>query len=167
MKHKMSNKDVMNFCQTDREATSYKAQVICEKPCDKIYQFDGVIKQNGKKFPLYYENFLLRGSSLRNTDWIYGVVTYTGHDTRIMRNSTSARAKYSRVEKQTNINIIFIFCLQLLLCLVATIVGTIWRNYYIDSIPYLNLRGQEDNLFDKLWYLNAVQRYGTWILLFT
>jgi phospholipid-transporting ATPase len=72
---------------------------MCEKPSDKIYQFDGVLRKGNKKIPLYYENFLLRGSSLRNTDWVYGVVAYTGHDTRIMRNSTCARAKFSRVEK--------------------------------------------------------------------
>lgn len=114
------------------------------------------MKMNAKKIPLYYENFLLRGSSLRNTDWVYGVVSYTGHDTRIMRNSTSARAKYSRVEKQTNINIIFIFCLQLLLCLTATIVGTIWRTFNLDEATYLNLRGKVDNVFDKYWYLNAI-----------
>ena len=115
-----------------------------------------------------YENFLLRGSSLRNTDWIYGIVTYTGHDTRIMKNSTSARAKFSKVEKQTNINIILIFFLQLLFCFVATVYGTVWRYIYMDSTAvYLDLRGKPDSIFDRFVAFNALQRYGTWILLFT
>jgi len=58
---------------------------------------------------LDYENFLLRGSSLRNTEYIYGIVAYTGHDTRIMRNSVCSRNKFSRVEKLTNMQIVFIF----------------------------------------------------------
>lgn len=58
---------------------------------------------NGKRISLSYENFLLRGSSLRNTDWIFGIVTFPGHDTRIMRNSTGSKAKFSKVEKQTNV----------------------------------------------------------------
>lgn len=61
------------------------------------------MKIDEKKIPLTYENFLLRGSSLRNTDWVMGVVTFPGHDTRIMRNSTNSRAKSSRVERKTNL----------------------------------------------------------------
>lgn len=52
-----------------------------------------------KKISLSYENFLLRGSSLKNTEWIYGAVVYTGHDTRIMKNSTGSKAKFSKIEK--------------------------------------------------------------------
>lgn len=56
----------------------------------------------GDRISLSYENFLLRGSSLRQTEYIYGVAVFTGHFTRIMKNSTGARTKFSRVEKQTN-----------------------------------------------------------------
>jgi len=45
---------------------------------------------------------LLRGSSLRNTDWIYGVVIYTGHDTKVMMNSSKSRAKFSKIELRIN-----------------------------------------------------------------
>ena len=48
---------------------------------------------------LSYDSFLLRGSSLRQTEWIFGLVTFTGHHTRIMKNSTGARTKFSRIEK--------------------------------------------------------------------
>ena len=54
-----------------------------------------------EKVVLNYENFALRGCSLRNTDYIIGVVTYVGADTRIMRNSVRSRAKFSDLERKT------------------------------------------------------------------
>jgi phospholipid-transporting ATPase len=52
--------------------------------------------------PLSSRNFLLRGSTLKNTGWIIGVVVYTGFDTKIMQNSRSARTKMSRMEVLVN-----------------------------------------------------------------
>jgi magnesium-transporting ATPase (P-type) len=54
---------------------------------------------NSEEISLTYDNFLLRGSSLKNTDWVTGVVVFPGHDTRIMRNSCGAKIKLSKVEK--------------------------------------------------------------------
>jgi magnesium-transporting ATPase (P-type) len=41
LKHKVANKEVMNFCKNDEMATRVKATIKCDKPSDKIYQFDG------------------------------------------------------------------------------------------------------------------------------
>jgi phospholipid-transporting ATPase len=48
---------------------------------------------------------------LKNTDYVYGVVTYPGHDTRIMKNSCGSKVKFSKIEKQTNVQIFYIFFL--------------------------------------------------------
>ena len=34
--------------------------------------------------PLGTDQILLRGSQLKNTIWIYGIVIYSGHDTKLM-----------------------------------------------------------------------------------
>lgn len=44
-------------------------------------------------------NFMYRGSILRNVEWAIGIVLYTGHDTKIMLNSISGKYKTSKVEK--------------------------------------------------------------------
>ena len=52
--------------------------------------------------PLGPDQLLLRGARLRNTHWIFGIVTYTGHESKLMLNSTSAPLKRSTVEKIVN-----------------------------------------------------------------
>jgi len=52
--------------------------------------------------PLDEEQILLRGSSLRNTEWVYGVAIYTGHESKIMMNSSKSKAKLSKIEKAVN-----------------------------------------------------------------
>lgn len=46
-----------------------------------------------------YSNFLLRGSSLRNTEFAIGIAVYVGANTRIMRNSVQSRNKKSKLER--------------------------------------------------------------------
>ena len=66
-------------------------------------------------------NFLLRGCSLRQTESVLCFVVYAGKNTKIMQNSPGARAKTSSVEKRMNHQIKFIFFLQILLGLLASI----------------------------------------------
>ena len=48
--------------------------------------------------PLSPDQILLRGAKLQNTKWVFGLVIYTGHETKLMKNSaTSAPLKRSTV----------------------------------------------------------------------
>ena len=57
------------------------------------------IDENHEQIVLNYENFALRGCSLRNTEYIMGIVTYVGADTRVMRNSVRSKPKKSDLER--------------------------------------------------------------------
>ena len=54
------------------------------------------------------DQMLLRGSSLRNTEYIYGISIYTGHDTKVMMNSSKSRPKFSKIEIAMNLSLIHI-----------------------------------------------------------
>ena len=111
----------------------FQGSIVCDPPNDQIYKFDGVIQlPDGHKVPLSHENFLLRGSSLRNTEWAIGVVTHTGHDTRIMRNSVRGRQKFSSLERKVSWSIAHIFAIEAFLCSIAATVYTAW-NYNNDA----------------------------------
>jgi phospholipid-transporting ATPase len=58
----------------------------CELPNRHLYEFAGTLKLNNVAFPipLGSDQILLRGSQLKNTAWIYGLVIYSGHETKLM-----------------------------------------------------------------------------------
>ena len=93
-------------------------------------------------------NFLLRGCSLRQTESVLCFVVYTGRNTKIMQNSPNARAKTSSIEKTMNHQIYFIFFLQILLGLLASIFSLsqiISRE--ADPAPYI-YKDKSDRPFD-------------------
>ena len=72
------------------------------------------------KIPLAAKNLVLRGSRLKNVKWILGAVTYTGVDTKVMKNNDSGKQKVSQVECVMNRYVIFILLIQLVLCIFAS-----------------------------------------------
>ena len=80
------------------------AVIECENPNASIYTFNGVLKIPSKdiNIALDIDQMLLRGSSLRNTEWIYGIAVFAGHDTKVMMNSIASKPKKSKIEIKTN-----------------------------------------------------------------
>lgn len=114
------------------------------------------------------DNLLLRGSSLRNTEFAYGVVVFVGHDTKIMLNSTASRAKTSRNEHMTNVQVILVFLLQLSVCFFGAMFGTIWeKDNRTATYSYLHIDLLFPSSETRSWVQTFFTRFGTWILMFT
>lgn len=64
--------------------------------------------QDGSKISLGAENMILRGCKLRNTEEVYGLTVFTGHDSKIMQNSTKAKYKFSSLELMSNKAILWV-----------------------------------------------------------
>ena len=92
------------------------------KNSDKDLSFSTLSNVNEDKTVIVdNNNFLLRGCSLRQTEFVLCFVVYAGRNTKIMQNSPGARAKTSSIEKRMNHQIKFIFFFQILLGLLASI----------------------------------------------
>uniref|UniRef100_A0A8C3LHC1 Phospholipid-transporting ATPase n=1 Tax=Chrysolophus pictus TaxID=9089 RepID=A0A8C3LHC1_CHRPC len=86
-----------------------------------------------------YDFILLRGAQLRNTQWVHGIVVYTGHDTKLMQNSTSPPLKMSNVERITNIQILILFCILIAMSLICSIGSAVWNRRHTERDWYLDL----------------------------
>ncbi|KAM9470559.1 phospholipid-transporting ATPase IA isoform 1-T1 [Clarias gariepinus] len=112
----------------------------CESPNRHLYEFVGNIRLDGQStVPLGPDQILLRGAQLRNTQWVHGIVVYTGHDTKLMQNSTRPPLKLSNVERITNFQILVLFGCLLGISLVCSIGQTIWKYQYGNAAWYMDL----------------------------
>ena len=100
-----------------------------EPPHQNLYQYHGVLRYTDprtdeeKQEPVTINELLLRGCAVRNTAWIIGLVVFTGADTKIMLNGGDTPSKRSKIEKETNFNVIVNFILLSIMCLVAAIIS--------------------------------------------
>jgi phospholipid-translocating ATPase len=76
-------------------------RVECDRPTENMYKLQATLAA-GERFPVDIQMVLLRGTVLRNTDWVIGIVLYTGADTKIVLNSGGTPSKRSKVERQMN-----------------------------------------------------------------
>ncbi|CAH1777147.1 unnamed protein product, partial [Owenia fusiformis] len=129
---------------THEELLYLGGTVECEAPNRHLYDFVGNISPSGRNngspqraIPLGPDQLLLRGAMLRNTKWIFGVVIYTGHESKLMLNSTSAPLKRSNVDIVINKQILMLFIVLIVLSLISTIANIIWTKQHENTDWYL------------------------------
>jgi phospholipid-translocating ATPase len=98
-----------------------------EGPHANLYLYHGVLHYKDpltgdeKQEVLSSNELLLRGCAIRNTAWVIGLVVFTGPDTKIMLNGGDTPSKRSKIEKETNFNVIVNFVVLLAMCIIAAI----------------------------------------------
>ncbi len=139
---------------------SLDGNCICDQPNSELYFLNGKIEANlnGEflKFPIDQKQLLLKGAKLKNTKWIIGLIIYTGHNCKIMKNSKEPRVKYSTVETIMNNRLIFIFCTQCFLCIISAICRGIFYNKNLknnDNMSYMLYPYTVESLISFFTYL--------------
>lgn len=154
----------------DEEFRKFKGSTIrCEDPNPNLYTYVGNLEFENKSYPLCPAQLLLRDSKLRNTDYIYGVVIFSGPDTKAVRNSTTSLSKRSRIEKKMDHVIYLLFSMLVLISLVAAIALAMFLKYEMVKWWYLQLRDEDEDQFSNpskpevsgfLQFIRALILYG-------
>ncbi|KAF4124648.1 phospholipid-translocating ATPase [Geosmithia morbida] len=122
-----------------RDCERAEFTIESEPPQPNLYKYNGAIRWRQEipghaaddpidmTEPISIDNLLLRGCNLRNTEWILGVVVFTGHDTKIMQNAGATPSKRARIAREMNFNVICNFGILFAMCLVSALVnGAAW-----------------------------------------
>lgn len=116
----------------DCERTNFRLE--SEPPHANLYSYSGAVRwlqkdaanpdQPPKEMaePVGINNMLLRGCTLRNTDWVVGIVAFTGEETKIMLNSGITPTKRAQISKDLNVNVLYNFAILFIMCLVAAVI---------------------------------------------
>ncbi|XP_056012522.1 phospholipid-transporting ATPase VD-like isoform X2 [Ostrea edulis] len=143
----------------------FKYNVECELPNAEIYKFNGFIKlETGEKVSLNKDNLLLRGCTIKNTDFVEGIVLYAGHQTKAMLNNRNPRYKRSKLERRINRDVIYCVILLLFLCLFCAIASGIWLNDFEDSTTVLFIPFESLEWYNP--YFQAFVVFFTYIIIF-
>ena len=81
----------------------------------------------------------MRGSVVKNTDWVLGLVIYTGHETKIVKNSTRSLLKFSKLETLLSKLILGLIFIMLSVSLLFTWMGRHWTLMMLGKSDYLKI----------------------------
>lgn len=127
LKIKRAQQETMLFGD-ENNLTDMDAVITCEQPNKNLHTFSGyIVIDQTTRVPLDSDQILLRGCSLRNTDWVTAAVVFTGSETKLQKNQKKTPFKQSKVEKQTNRLILLMFGLLVFLCLVCALCVMIYN----------------------------------------
>ncbi|XP_037835359.1 phospholipid-transporting ATPase ID [Kryptolebias marmoratus] len=108
--------------------STFRGEVRCEPPNNRLDKFKGNLTINGQTYGLDNDKVLLRGCTLRNTEWCFGLVIFGGPDTKLMQNSGKSTFKRTSVDHLMNVLVLCIFGILATLCAIMTIGHSLWED---------------------------------------
>ncbi|KAM3281774.1 hypothetical protein P3S67_027421 [Capsicum chacoense] len=127
-------KHALNITSSLNDDSSFqycKVVVKCEDPNEDLYTFIGTLYYDKHQNPLTMQQILLRGSKIWNIDYVYGVIIFTDHDTKVMQNSTDSPSKRSGIEKRMDRIIYVLFGTLITIAFIGSIFFGIETKNYI------------------------------------
>ncbi len=137
LKNKQPPVPLLNECKTLDHVSHFQGEVVVEDPSMDLYRFEGKICIAEQSFPLTTSEVMYRGSVLRNTPVVAGLVCYTGEECRIRQNANkNPRIKAPALQALVNKIVILIAGFVVALSVGCATGYSVW-----------------DPFEDKAWYL--------------
>jgi len=148
----------------EEQCVAFKGHIECEAPNGFFGQFSGTVflpdanVGKGRSLPLEADQTLLRGCVLKNVDYVFGLVVYTGAQTKVRVKQTTKTTKTASIETLVNANILRLVAFLVVSCLVGAIGYGVWNADNQDADAYLHFESD-------VGFLDVVQKIATFFLL--
>lgn len=125
-------------------------------PSTSLNQFSAIIKNQNKEISVSLNSFVPRGCILKKTNFVFGLVVYTGDETKISLNSQKPQVKYAEIDRILDKIIGILLLITIAVCLIGALSSYFFNQNHL-SEKYLGL--QELSTFDN------ILQFFTWMLL--
>ncbi|XP_069379069.1 phospholipid-transporting ATPase ID-like isoform X2 [Paralichthys olivaceus] len=105
----------------------FNGEVRCEAPNNRLDRFTGTLTYAGQKYSLDNEKILLRGCTLRNTEWCFGLVLFGGPESKLMQNCGKSTFKRTSIDRLMNVLVLCIFGFLAFMCTILAIGNWFWE----------------------------------------
>lgn len=140
LKIKQALPETANLVSPD-ELSRLSGRVRSEQPNSSLYTYEATLTLlaggGEKEIALAPDQLLLRGATLRNTPWLHGVVVFTGHETKLMRNATATPIKRTHVERLVNVQILMLVAILVTLSIISSVGNLIIQRTAKKKLAYL------------------------------
>eukprot|EP00759_Apiculatamorpha_spiralis_P001615 PhF_6_TR10576/c0_g1_i2/m.16864 len=142
-----------------------RGTVTCDAPNENLRKWEGKIEtpHHPNPIPVNLDNLLLRGCVLKNCEWLYGVVIYTGVNTKMLKNLIQKPPKRSRLDKKLNSLILMILVVQQCMILLLCGLGLNFDRSYSGSFYFAGSLTSDSNSTEGIRF---VKLYLTYFVLF-
>ena len=138
LKEKMALEFTKDMRELDLKAILL--EVATDEPNLSLVKWNCNIKMNGSQWqPMTLNQLLLRGCQLRNTRRLYGLVIYTGQESKIMLNSKEAPSKMSNVLRRMNKMLYTVYAMQFFICVGFAGLSVYWQSVFVNTHTYLDI----------------------------
>lgn len=130
-------------CSTLDGIRSTTASIVSEDPNIDLYSYDGRATVGDETLPLSLNNVVYRGSILRNTAEVIGIVVNSGEECKIRMNANkNVTAKKPAMHTMINKMVLLQIVIVLMLAAGLTIGYSLWKKNIQDLSFYLVTTGQ-------------------------
>jgi phospholipid-translocating P-type ATPase (flippase) len=169
-------KEKMTFTETkdlsDEDLFNIKGKIICDEANEFLEGWDGNFEAESgpvDRFLGNIKNLILKGCTIRNTDYVMGVCIYTGHSTKIMKNAKPASLKVSNLMKIMNYLLYSLLSFLLLICILFSGIFIYWQTKYGEEHVYIHKYGEGEIVltYDPVTGLDWFMKFLTFVIAYS
>ena len=164
LKEKCTIEKLKEVPMTEKFLGKLNGNISTIKSNANLYQWEGLINYGQmKNIFCDINNLLLKGTVLKNTNYVYGIAVYTGHNTKIMKNAHNPIPKTSKLIKTMDRLMYSLFAFTFLLCIILAILNNNFNVKYYNKYDYVfkknKTRSSKSMLFFKHFLIFFIDYY--------